>query len=186
MTASSQSGERNVRTYRPAVRDGDRTTTRGRVVAHSSTIFDHGKHVALNGDRATCGNCEGSFSIFGTGKGLFGNGRDAVVDGDLVMCPCGSNRVMAGQDSSIFLAHGLGSSHLSTASQAVSSTGEVYDEQFQLIDQITGRPLANVRYRITSDTNPHSTIQGTTDDAGLTRRVITFGYGKLHLDIQTG
>jgi len=93
---------------------------------------------------------------------------------------------MAGHDSSIFLAHGLGSNHVSTASRTVSSTSEVYDEQFQLIDQITRRPLANVRYRITSDTNPHSTIQGMTDDAGLTRRVTTFGYGKLHLDIQAG
>ena len=42
-----------------AVRNGDPTTTRGLVIAQASTIFDEGKHVALSGDEATCGNCKG-------------------------------------------------------------------------------------------------------------------------------
>ncbi|SAK99012.1 hypothetical protein AWB81_05658 [Caballeronia arationis] len=51
-----------------AVRHGDPTTTRGFVMAYSSTIHDDGKKVALNGDEATCGNCEGVFRIFGPAR----------------------------------------------------------------------------------------------------------------------
>ena len=47
-----------------AVRHGDPTTTRGFVMAYSSTIHDDGKRVALSGDEATCGNCKGVFKIF--------------------------------------------------------------------------------------------------------------------------
>jgi uncharacterized Zn-binding protein involved in type VI secretion len=63
-----------------AVRDGDATTTGGFVSASSSKLIRDGrKKVALSGDEATCGNCEGSYRIFGTGTGLSEKGRDVVV-----------------------------------------------------------------------------------------------------------
>ncbi|HEY2000517.1 PAAR domain-containing protein [Paraburkholderia sp.] len=86
-----------------AVRHGDKTTTRGYVLAYSSTIHDDGKKVALSGDEATCGNCKGTFKIFGTGKGMSENGRDVVVEGDLVLCPYKKNRVIVGSNPRIFL-----------------------------------------------------------------------------------
>src|ERR1700761_1292026 len=86
-----------------AVRHGDPTTTRGFVMAYSSTIHDCGKKVALSGDEATCGNCKGMYKIFGTGKGMSEKGRDVVVEGDLVLCPCQKNRVMVGSNPGVFL-----------------------------------------------------------------------------------
>src|SRR5271156_2086059 len=86
-----------------AVRHGDPTTTRGFVIAYSSTIHDDGKKVALSGDEATCGNCKGVFKIFGTGQGMSEKGRVVVVDGDQVLCPCKKNRVIAGSNPGIFL-----------------------------------------------------------------------------------
>ncbi|WP_330996091.1 PAAR domain-containing protein [Burkholderia diffusa] len=50
---------------RRAVRHGDPTTTGGIVIAVTSTMFNHGKRVAVDGDKATCGNCEGTFPIVG-------------------------------------------------------------------------------------------------------------------------
>ena len=50
---------------RRAVRNGDPTTTGGVVIAVTSTMFNHGKQVALDGDKATRGNCEGAFPIVG-------------------------------------------------------------------------------------------------------------------------
>ncbi|MFL9905521.1 PAAR domain-containing protein [Paraburkholderia sp. RL17-337-BIB-A] len=85
-----------------AVRHGDPTTTRGFVIAYSSTIHDDGKKVALSGDEATCENCKGTFKIFGTGKGMSEKGRDVVVEGDLVLCPCKKNRVIVGSDPVFF------------------------------------------------------------------------------------
>lgn len=87
---------------RTAVRNGDRTTTGGFVIAVSSTIFDNGKHVAIDGDEATCGNCKGAFRIIGSAKRMSCHGRKIVLNGDPVLCPCGRNNVIAGDDSMIF------------------------------------------------------------------------------------
>jgi uncharacterized Zn-binding protein involved in type VI secretion len=89
--------------FKAAVCNGDSTTTRGVVIARSSTIFDESRHVALHGDRATCGNCKGSYPIYGSGEGMSEQGRKVVVEGDLVMCPCGENRVLRGSNPGIFL-----------------------------------------------------------------------------------
>ncbi|WNC92705.1 PAAR domain-containing protein [Paraburkholderia sp. FT54] len=86
-----------------AVRHGDPTTTHGFVMAFSSTIHDDGKKVALSGDEATCGNCKGVFKIFGTGQGMSEEGRDVVVDGDQVLCPCKKTRLIVGSSPGIFL-----------------------------------------------------------------------------------
>jgi uncharacterized Zn-binding protein involved in type VI secretion len=86
-----------------AARHGDPTTTRGFVIAYSSTMHDDGRKLALHGDEATCGNCKGSFKIFGSGKGMSEKGRDIVVDGDLVLCPCSKNRVIVGANPGVFL-----------------------------------------------------------------------------------
>jgi len=187
MTTSTRTRETDrARQRKAVVRDGDPTTTRGLVIAHSSTMFDHGKHVALSGDRASCGICEGHFSIVGTGKGISEGGRNAVVDGDSVSCPCGKNRVMAGSNPSIFLKRQTGCHSTAFSPHEASATRATYDEQFQLIDQSTGHPLERVRYRITSDVDPDSIITGTTDMDGRTRSVSLASHGKLHLDIVSG
>jgi hypothetical protein len=105
---------------RAAVRHGDPTTTRGFVMAYSSTFHDDGKKIALSGDEATCGNCKGAFKIYGTGKGISEKGRDAVLDGDPVLCPCGKNRVIVGDNPGIFLTTNEGSAVAKSAVGGVS------------------------------------------------------------------
>ncbi|WP_087644832.1 PAAR domain-containing protein [Caballeronia choica] len=130
-----------------AIRHGDPTTTGGFVIAFTSTIHDDKKKVALSGDEATCGTCKGSFKIVGTGKGMSERGRDVVVDGDLVLCPCGKNRVIVGGNPGIFLATTRDSAGAKSAAEAVvppdSPTSPGYDQHFQLIDQ-DGVPLQGV------------------------------------------
>jgi uncharacterized Zn-binding protein involved in type VI secretion len=117
-----------------AVRHGDPTTTRGFVIAVTSTIFDNRKQVALSGDEATCGNCKGAWKIYGTGKGMSEKGRDVVVDGDLVLCPCKKNKVLVGSNPGIFLQSSTGSESTSN-SCTTASTGSnsrlftVFDER---------------------------------------------------------
>ncbi|MCW0044897.1 PAAR domain-containing protein, partial [Burkholderia pseudomallei] len=122
-----------------AVRDGDPTTTRGSVIAQTSTIYDNGKKVALDGDEATCGNCSGSFKIIGTGKGISEKSRNVVIDGDVVTCPCGRNRVIIGGNPGIFLNSSSSQANIaSTATPMVANpprTGaESFDERFVLCD----------------------------------------------------
>nr|WP_269510870.1 PAAR domain-containing protein [Burkholderia sp. IMCC1007] len=112
-----------------AIRHGDPTTTGGVVFAYLSTIYDDGKHVALSGDEATCGNCDGTFKILGTGKGMSEKGRNVVVEGDLVLCPCKTNRVLVGPGPGIFLT----SSEESPVGNAV--TGDVAATSVQVVRQ---------------------------------------------------
>ena len=79
--------------------DGDATTTGGHVVATVSTMFDDGRRIALDHEMATCGKCPGEYPIQGTGTAMNENGRACVLDGDLVLCPCGNNHVKAGANA---------------------------------------------------------------------------------------
>jgi hypothetical protein len=99
-----------------AVRNGDPTTTGGRVIACESTIYDKNKErVALDGEKATCGNCKGAYRTVGTGKGIINRARSVVVDGDRVLCPCGKNRVMVGSNAGIFLETKVETEHTDSA-----------------------------------------------------------------------
>ncbi|MEK6345932.1 MAG: PAAR domain-containing protein [Burkholderia sp.] len=165
---------------RRAVRDGDPTTTGGIVIAVSSTLKNHGKKVALDGDKATCGNCKGTFPIVGSAHRMIDHGRRLALDGDNVLCPCGRNRLIASSGSMIFYGGSGGrneavSLHGSPAHSSERHTPDqvVHDEQYVLRDAHSGKPLANVRYRVVTDTG--QIITSTTDGIGRTRRFITSG-----------
>jgi uncharacterized Zn-binding protein involved in type VI secretion len=117
------------------VRHGDPTTTRGVVIAYSSTMHDDGKKIALFGDTATCGNCKGAYPIYGTGAGVSEQGRVAVVHGDKVLCPCEKNRVIAGGDAGCHLERQRDFAATDTAafgSAAISaSSNAIFDEQIR-------------------------------------------------------
>ncbi|WP_260433668.1 PAAR domain-containing protein [Burkholderia sp. Bp8998] len=50
-------------------------------------MFNHGKQVAVDGDKATCGNCEGAFPIVGGALRMMHHGRCVALEGDAVLCP---------------------------------------------------------------------------------------------------
>ncbi|VWD30324.1 bacteriophage gp29 protein [Burkholderia aenigmatica] len=170
-----------------AVRDNDPTTTQGFVIAISSTIYDNEKRVALSGDKATCGNCDGNFEIIGSGERGSENGRNVVVDGDWVACPCKKNRVIVGNNPGIFL-ESSGRTHPAESSvlhrRAATPTPAIHDEQIRLIDRFSGRPFTNIRYRITDSSG--QLVEGRTDGQGLTRRVETAGHDAIEIEIYRG
>ncbi|MBN3728669.1 PAAR domain-containing protein [Burkholderia sp. Ac-20379] len=86
-----------------AVRNGDRTTTGGTVFARAATLDDNGKKLALDGESATCGQCEGVFRIVSSCTCMSDNGRQVVLNSDAVLCPCGRNEVVAGGDARVFV-----------------------------------------------------------------------------------
>jgi uncharacterized Zn-binding protein involved in type VI secretion len=147
---------REVIMRKAAIRDGDPTTTRGLVRAYSSTIYDDGKKVALSGDEATCGTCEGTFKILGTGQGMSEKGRNAVVEGDVVLCPCGANRVLVGRNPGIFLET---SGNVDTAANAAApnnarrptSNDEDLECYYEFVRETTGQPIEGMTYKLLSD-----------------------------------
>jgi uncharacterized Zn-binding protein involved in type VI secretion len=164
-----------------AVRHGDPTTTKGLVLAYTSTMYDNGKQLAIQGDKATCGNCKGSFDIAATGKSIIEQGRFVVLDGDLVMCACQENRVIVGSSPGVFIETAVGSTLSSTGEHAASSSSMspgAYDERIKLTDA-TGNPLANMYYTVKLPSG--ETRHGVTDARGCTSRYSTDGVGNLQV-----
>ncbi|MFM0321925.1 PAAR domain-containing protein [Caballeronia glebae] len=169
-----------------AIREGDPTTTGGIVIAGSSTIRDDRRRVALSDDEATCGNCKGKYKIHGTGRGIKEKGRCAVVDNDVVLCPCKQNRVLIGKNPGIFLKSGVdsgnarGTSALPLASALPAAS--VFDEEYVLRDRTSGRPLASVPYRLVSSNGV--IVEGVTDQAGRTQRIKTSAAEKITVEVE--
>ena len=164
----------------PIVRFGDPTTTGGKVHATHGNMRDDGKAIALSGERATCGNCQGTWPMVGTGYRMRNNGQPAVLHGDKVLCPCGKNRVISMSQRCFYHRTPGDEGRAAYTSFAASAAAQpsLYDEQFTLFD-VADRPLANVRYRIVIDGDRE--VLGTTDKNGQTQRVVTDGAAKLRL-----
>ncbi|WP_414450380.1 PAAR domain-containing protein [Burkholderia sp. 22PA0099] len=90
-----------------AVCNGDRTTTGGIVMAVAATTSDHGRKIALDGEHATCGTCEGTFRMVSSCTTMSEKGRAIMLDGDAVLCPCQRNRVIAGRNARVFVDGGV-------------------------------------------------------------------------------
>ncbi|WP_278646070.1 PAAR domain-containing protein [Burkholderia lata] len=166
---------------RRAVRVGDPTTTGGIVISGSSDMFSNDKAIAVDGDKATCGNCEGMFPIVGSAVLVISHGRCMALEGDAVLCPCRQNLLMSGSDCTFFYedddVHGESGYYAANSTTAFSSFAPTrygsasgsHDEQYVLREADSGRPLANVRYRIRLSTGKIFT--GVTDATGHTQRV---------------
>jgi uncharacterized Zn-binding protein involved in type VI secretion len=126
---------------------GNPTTTGGVVIGGSAFgMTDNGRPFALYGDEATCGNCKGAFKIFGTATGRCYDGRAGVIEGDLVLCPCGRNRVLAGSDPGCYYEDDSTAIASRTTAAAFPSQalGEAKHTCWCLVrDSVNGEPLAN-------------------------------------------
>lgn len=116
-------------------------------------MFADGKHLALHGDKATCGVCEGDpFLIIRTADHMTETGRPLVKAGDYVICPCKHNRVIT--DSHVHYEDHTGratvvaTNRSSHAKRLTDSPN--FDQRLTLLNQRTGEPLASVQYRVRS------------------------------------
>jgi hypothetical protein len=103
------------------------------------------------------------------------NGKQWALSGDINVCGCNPPPIFYAERGMrmIFTAEEtatLNGRKPDAADRSFARSGAVYGEQFTLLDD-TRRPLANIRYRIVTDSG--QTFAGTTDTAGRTRRIVT-------------
>jgi hypothetical protein len=154
----------------------DHTSTGGRVMGGSSDFYaEDGRPFALDGDKATCGNCKGLWPILGSAHDWMDEGRSMVKDLDPVHCPCGKNRVFASANSPFDYSTG------DTSEPAQSGTPiQTYDQQFTLKDA-DDNALADTYY--TARLPSGELVHGTTDSQGRTARYRTDGVQSIHIYI---
>lgn len=170
MTLSNNEGK----AMHPFIVVGDRTSHGGVVISGSETTEVEGKRVARIGDQVTCPRKgHGSVTTIVTGDlTAIIDGRPLARHGDKTACGATliSGQVLAYVDKSggdgEAAASALGHVAASQAGNSPLTSG--YDQHFSLIDETTGKPLANRAYRIKWT---GGIIEGRTNEAGLTSKV---------------
>ncbi|MCA8036724.1 PAAR domain-containing protein [Burkholderia arboris] len=152
------------------IREGDTTTHGGRVLACDPTNTVDGKALALLGDMVSCPRCGGVFPIVKvkTDLHMTFNGRPVASDGD--MTACGATLIASQSNATASptagAGHPIGGGRSVMAQQASADQFGPYRGRFQVIDEDTGKPVANHPYTVTGSDG--STITGTTDANGYT------------------
>lgn len=113
---------------------GDKTTTGGIVENGASTVYCHGKLVALIGSMAFCPQCKTTGIINKTRPfNVYAEGKLVCLENDVVECACplGANRVIASPEAFEFIGYENGSVGMSTDSFATTqarTTGNTHPE----------------------------------------------------------
>lgn len=155
---------------------GDTTTGGGTVITGSAFTDIDGKPVARIGDQATCCRCKGTFPIVSGDATFIIDGQPVARERDWLACGC---RLISIRQFRVFLDEGTSDApevdaamrqrHVAGASDvsdAASPADTGYDEAFVLKSEVTGKPLANRRYRIIRETG--AVEEGVTDAHGMT------------------
>jgi uncharacterized Zn-binding protein involved in type VI secretion len=161
------------------IRLGDTTSHGGTVLEGSLTDICMGKPIAYMGHKVWCPKCKGTFPIVEGISNMTVFGHGVAVAG--MKTACGA-LLVATQFIDTVEWHGERSradtskaSGEETTGLAISCSGNSllrmpFDEQIRLVDG-TGRPLANVRYKIVAACG--AVFEGATDRDGKAQRVRT-------------
>jgi uncharacterized Zn-binding protein involved in type VI secretion len=169
---------------------GDRTDHGGVVVSSSAMTSTHGKGIARVGDKVTCPRRgHGGVTVIVTGDPtMIIDGMPAARHGD--KCTCGamliSSQMVSGTGGN---AATQGSRAHARAVKAAGSglltsllaNDKAFDLHFLVRDELTQKPLAKVAYKITLEDG--TTINGTTDEAGLTEKISSGKQQKATLEV---
>lgn len=170
---------------RPFIVLGDSTSHGGTVVEASQVTFTHNKPIARVGDKVTCPiPGHGTTVIVEGDPTMILDGKPVARHGD--KCACGAVLISSQVVSSIGGGGSGGSSapqHSASSPasprsaedtansqpQATASLDEhEFDQHFHLVDEVSGRPLAGQKYKITW---LGGVVEGVTNEEGLTQRV---------------
>ncbi|MCA8043071.1 hypothetical protein [Burkholderia seminalis] len=135
-------------------------------------------HIATLDMKTYCSACKREGHIAPQGPrwpGTGPNGKQWALSGDINVCECHPPPVFYAERGMrmIFTAGEIATLDRpkpGAADRSFARSSVMHDEQFILLDG-SRRPLANVRYRVVTDTGQIFT--GTTDSDGQTRRIVT-------------
>lgn len=153
---------------------GDSTTHGGSVLNGDPILSADGKPVARIGDMVACPKCKGVFPIVsGAGNFIGSNGQLVARQGDSTAC--GASLVPGGQGHGVWESEAVRErasqeSDVPTPTIASNPT-ELFDEEIQFLDPITGNPVSGLAYQI--HFSDGTVLKGESCSQGLTPRATT-------------
>ncbi|WP_444633182.1 PAAR domain-containing protein [Cupriavidus oxalaticus] len=158
---------------------GDIANNGAVIVGGSDSFFWHNEPVAREGDAVYCPVCKQEAFIVCAGPRLpFTDlGKQVALSGDICACGCQPPPVFhASRPFTMTMTAGdaaerrtvVPSGFAATVQSLHSREAASHDQRIQLLDEISGQPLMNWRYRVTGENGQH---EGLTDSEGFTTRV---------------
>ena len=156
----------------PYITLGSPTTGGGKIISGQSSFLIEGKAIACVGDKASCPKHKCVATIMAGDNHMLVMGKAAAQHNSPLSCGCkciGDQNLTVGDNGG-----GLGIFSKTESSEAItngfaSTNSKQYGHQFQLKDELTGEPLANICYEITKN---GEVIHGITDENGFTALII--------------
>ncbi|WP_432258797.1 PAAR domain-containing protein [Cupriavidus sp. TMH.W2] len=140
---------------RYALRNGDKTSTGGTLVATGHSMFHHGLTVGVEGDYATCPACKAGGPVMNDCCPSFNiHGKQILVSGARVYCKCATRPLVIHSQSDFRIEVSRGSQHasppysagLSSDVAATSHDTQIIEQYYELVDADTGGPESGYRY----------------------------------------
>ncbi|WP_114809218.1 PAAR domain-containing protein [Paraburkholderia kururiensis] len=149
------------------IRKGDTTDHGGRVLACSPLSKVDGKPVARLGDMVSCPKCGGVYPIVQIlPRGMTMDGKPPAFEGDKTAC--GATLIASQSSATAQPTSGPGGHAGPIANhQTAGDTSGPYRGRFQVLDETTGKPIANHPY--TLHTADGQKLSGQTDASGYTQ-----------------
>jgi len=153
----------------PYIVVGCPTTGGGQVISGNSSFLIEGIPIACVGDKATCPKHQTVATIVAGDPNMQVMGKAAARVNDPLSCGCKllPKQNLVVQDNAGGSGSGAEKSSESNNTNNFMSLDN-YGHRFQLKDQLTGKPLANICYEIEQSGEK---IHGTTDNQGFTELV---------------
>lgn len=160
---------------------GAPTTSGGKVISASSDVRIDGAPIALEGDLVTCPKCKTAGKIQCVGPRIPEslNGKNVALENDLCICRCGvPPKLMPNQAvrSQVIKDTGRALSNPVADRDMRGSQGQAYTEQFRLVDDHDGKPLARREYAVVRASGKLEF--GTSDDTGHTHVLSTTAHAE--------
>lgn len=167
--------------FRYPLKNGDRTSTGGILIATGKSFIHHDTTVGVEGDYATCPACKSGGQVRNDCYPAFGiKGKQVLVSGARVYCECPTHPIVLPSQENFRIevnrrGEGISSSPLQPTTSAVTGyeedVGNSYDEQVRVVDSKTQVPLVGLPYYIVASDG--AAYHGYTDDDGRCKRVST-------------
>lgn len=168
---------------RYALKNHDRTTTGGVLIATTVGMWDHSTPVGVEGDFATCPACKEGGPVFNDCNPSFDVlGKQILVSGARVYCKCVKQPLVIASQSMFTIEVNLGGGQdraVNFGKRAREMAALMRDggglsghaDRYAMIDRTTGNPIANAAYAIRRASG--ALEHGTTDAAGHTHLLST-------------
>lgn len=165
---------------RYALRNGDKTSTNGVLIATGVSVFHHDAMVGVQGDYATCPACKAGGPVMNDCYPAFEiNGKQILVTGARVYCKCPTHPTVTHSRTDFIIEVNRDGRHAafpamaspSASSHLPSPARGEYDEQVRLVDEATQQPLSGLVYVI--EVSDGTRYSGYTDADGFCQRITT-------------